>query len=81
MTKYFGIVWKDRTHSPSKKRRFSFTIYDIPEKFRMTTNMIYVWARYKLSKKYGIPNNKIDIFSFCRKATRAQRDQFFEKAS
>lgn len=73
--KCYGIVWKDRTQKPAKERKFTFTIDDVPEKFQMSLNMVFVWARGQLSKKYKIPPAKVDIKG-CRNIEPGMRNQF-----
>jgi len=59
-TKYL-IIWYDRRQKPRKKRRFSFTIKVVPDKYRTSYKTCMVWAKRYLSQKYEIPLEKVNV--------------------
>lgn len=59
-TKYL-IVWYDRRQKPRKKRRFSFSIKVVPDKYRTSFKTCMAWAKRHLSQKYEIPLDKVNV--------------------
>lgn len=64
------FIWADRRVKPTKKRKFTYLVSQMPDKYRMNSKTAWEWVRRHLSKKYGIPEKHIrEIMSYSAYAT------------
>lgn len=53
------FIWADRRVKPTKRRKFTYYVSDMPDKYRVNSKTAWEWARKTLSTKYGIPEQQI----------------------
>lgn len=52
------VLWVDRRNQ-KVQRRFTFTMDQVPEEYRVSLGAAWIWVKNHLSTKYGIPQKHI----------------------